>query len=268
MHINKKFLLSVICTIVLLTGLELNLASIRGDYQIAKVSGQLATRTAYHYLRVRQWVIRYKNAESTVAVAFQIARQPSQSYLGLMKNGGTSLGLLLPIAMTDDQQDKILQPNAAYEALVLLVRMPLDQELARVGDQLINVLANGLKNSQITSEEVFTISEVLSMYSARKLGEFKILVEMRELTGQNVQWRNDLAIVRIGLAACAQRVTEVPSESRSALSRGFGVEWLHAESIVGWDFALSETVNTGNSSDGCKEFSTQFKSMINLSARG
>jgi hypothetical protein len=250
-----------------LAGPELNLESIRGDYQIAKVSGQVATRTAYHYLRVRQWVIKYKNVESTVAVAFQIARQPSQSYLGLMKNGGTSLGLLLPIAMTDDQQDKTLQHDAAYEALILVTRMPLDHELFRVGDQLSNLLANGLKSDQATSEEVFLISELLSMYSARKLGEFKILAGMRELPGEDLEWRNDLTIVRIGLAACAQRVIDVPPQSRSALSRGLGVKWLYAVSIVGWDLALSETVNASNSSEDCKKFASQFKSMTNFSSK-
>jgi hypothetical protein len=267
MSIKKKLLVFALGFSMLITLAELNLTSITKDYERSKVAGVASTNFAYYYLPIRQFFTKkHRNAEHALSVAFFIARLPEKNYVALMKNGGRALWLLKPIALDNTDENKPWQIQAAYEALLLLVRMPLDTELRYLSDQFAKKLNTPLKWAENSSDpiEVFQIKEVLSMYVARKLGEAKLLEGMLLIPDENTQWRNDLATVRVVMAACAQNVAIDPDPAKEAFSRGFSPHWLRWEKISGWDVALIQTVIMSNTSEDCKKISQTYQSMINF----
>lgn len=266
---GKILLVFLVGIAILLIGCESNLRLVKRDFRDSRVAGAFASSVAYQYLQLRRILTKSDLEGSSIAVAFHVARQPAPTYLKRMELGGFSLSILKPIVFNIDIKNNPFKVQAAYEALVLLNGMPLDADLFQLGDQLSNVLVSAIRQqeSQSDPEEVFAAKEVLSMYVARKLGEAKLLEGMLLVPGQNTQWRNDLATVRVVLAACAQRVIEVPAPAWSALVRGFGPKWLHREGAVGWDAALIGTVQASNTSEDCKKLAIRFESMINFSIK-
>ena len=264
---TKTILLMAIGIGALVFTAESNLDSQKNDFVNSSVSEPMRARAAYHYLMFRRLLIKNRNAEYSIATAFHVARQPvMEDFPTLMKHGGLALSLLAPIAESVEVEDKPWKAQAAYEALLLLVRMPLDSALFQLSDRFAKVLFDTLKveENAANAAEVFQAKEVLSMYAARKRGEAKMLEGMLTLPIENIKWLNDLATVRIGLSACAQRNTVAPPPSWDALARGFGRKWLSVEAKMGWDAALTQTVNLSNVSEDCKKLAQRYESMINL----
>jgi hypothetical protein len=263
---KKTLLMTLVALGVLIFAAEANLTARKRDYASSLVSNPFDTRLAYHYLVLRRQFIQARNAEYSMAAAFHIARQPADGYTSQMRNGGLALSLLVPVSASSDRVDEPFVTQAAYEALVLLSRMPADADLIPVADQAAKTLFSSLKAGEKTGDpaEVFQIKEVLSMYAARKRGDAEIVEGALNLPGENQIWRNDLATVRIGLSACAHRDVVVPDASREALARGFGLKWLGAEAKMGWDAALTSTVAAASSSAECKRFASRYESMIDL----
>ena len=243
---------------------EINLVARNKDYQKSLASNWWETEIAYRYFTVRRKLISAKNPEYAISIAAHIARQPTDHFLSLMRNGGIALSILIPVSEDKNSNNKPFATQAAYEALVLLVRMPPDAEIDRLSDYSAKLLVEAIKingNSGGT-DEVFQIKEVLSMYAARKRGVAEILGGALDLPNEERAWRNDLATARIGMAACIQRGIAVPIPSRDALDRGFGLKWLGREAREGWDEALIQTVIVGNSSDDCKGLARRYESMV------
>jgi hypothetical protein len=263
---KRTLVITLVAICVLIFAAEASLNARRGDFLLSIASDPIKTRIAYHYLVVRRLLIKAKNAENSIATAFHVARQPSDGFTNQMKNGGMALSLLTPVFASSDRADEPFAAQAAYEAMVLLSRMPADADLIQVADQAAKVLLDSIKTAGNSDDpaEVFQIKEVLSMYAARKRGVAEIFGGALDLLGENQIWRNDLATVRIGLSACAQRDVAVPEASREALARGFGLKWLGGEAKMGWDVALTNTVAAGNSSDECKKFASRYESMFDL----
>ena len=249
---------------VLIFAAESNLVARERDYRELLISNSLEVSFAYKYLIFRRQFVDKNNSQYSIAIASHVARQPENKFLSLMKNGGTSLSLLIPIFENTAPNNKPFATQAAYEALVLLVRMPTDAELGQLADYSARVLldALNLERTSGNSAEVFQVKEVLSMYAAKKRGVAEILGETLDLPDEERAWRNDLAVVRIGLSACSERTTALPIPSRDALERGFGLKWLDREAKAGWDEALIQTVIVSTSSDDCKRFARRYKSMI------
>jgi hypothetical protein len=265
---TKLFLL--ICIIgSVVTLLEINLNSVKNDFFNTKISNNLSTNIAYHYLSIRCKIVKHKQAEYALAVASSMARQPAKSYMQLMQNGGKSIFLLKPIALDEVDEKKPWKTQAAYELLLLLVRMPWDQELTNLSSHLALELKNEINSNaeSATANEAFDVKEVLSMYAARMLGKAALLEGMEAIDVSNSEWRLNLAYLRVALAACVQRVTDVPDAATDALRNGLGPTWLKQEAESGWDIALVQTVTFSHTSEDCKNFSRKYQSMIDFLAK-
>jgi hypothetical protein len=261
---NKKVVFSLVFILSLWFGIHQLLDSISTNYfSLETLSVGRKVDVAFEYTNIFK-KLGLVSDKDTIAVAVSYARNSEVNFLANMKRGGRTVALLLSIARDKESSHAI---QAAYEALVLLIRMPMDESLAPIANQFSQQLASAITDSENTPTdwEKFQVREVLAMFAVRArpnsptqlVADLKAPSEMKD-----AGWLSKLAQVRVGFASCVQSETDYPEVFLSALHAEFPVEWLKHEARLGWDVPFMDAVIISSKSSACIERAQKLKSLI------
>lgn len=260
---NKKIIFSLTFVVSLWFGFYQLLGSISTNYfSLNTISVGKKVDVAFEYTNLFKRIGLVSDGE-TIAVAASYARNGEENFLANIKRGGRAIALLLSIARDKENSHAI---QAAYEAMVLVIRMPMDKDLAPIANQISQQLASAITSSKTPTDwERFQVEEVLAMFAVRArpdaptqlMANLKAPSEMKD-----AGWLSKLAQARVGFASCVQSETDYPEIFRSALHAEFPVEWLKHEARLGWDVPLMDVVILSSKSSACIERAQKFKLLI------
>lgn len=199
-----------------------------------------------------------------IAVAASYARNINDDFLSNIKRGSRSVRMLLSVSKKKEASHAT---QAAYEALAILVRMPLDVELAQSVNELAQKLAIAIRAQfdNATPLERFQVTEGLTMFAARSRADeaLQLRADLNPPVDVNDgQWLAKLAAVRIGFSVCVQSDRDFPWALQSALNTAFPRPWLKNEALLGWDAPFMDVVTRTSRSPTCVEQARNFKLRI------
>jgi hypothetical protein len=258
----RRIVFSSLFLLLFVVGLaEWQLGVLRADYQQGKVSGNASVRLGSLYVPVRQRLFSDPGAQ--IAAAFQVVRQSeSQDFVSTMRQAGMGLGMLLEVFRGSDVNTEY-RNEAAFEALILLARMPWDEDFSQEASRLSAHLRDALsQNSSATRDERQMIEEVLELVAVWQGTSRAPAVSSVTLpTDERKAWQVGLQVVRLALVSCL-KTTEPPLDAAwAALDRGFGQNWLRREWVAGWDAGLQQTLHASRASADCQRLAARLSSM-------
>ncbi|MFM2275779.1 MAG: hypothetical protein RL211_1651 [Pseudomonadota bacterium] len=232
-------------------------------FQSESIETGVKTDIAFEYASVLQ-TFRLTPDHKAIAVAASYARSLGADFLPNMKRAGRAIRMLLSVA---NKKESPHASQATYEALVLLVRMPLDAEMTPLVNELAQRLAIALRSQpdeSITIEK-FQVKEVLAMFAARSRPDEATQVKTNlspPSDAKDAPWLVKLAAARIGFSACIQSDHAFPDGLQTALNAAFPRAWLKNEARLGWDTPFMDVIIQTSRSPACTEQARKFKSLI------
>nr|WP_315473871.1 hypothetical protein [uncultured Rhodoferax sp.] len=258
----RRIVFSSLCLLLFFVGLaEWQLGVLRADYRQGQVSGNASIRLGTLYLPVRQRLFSDPGAQ--IAVAFRVVRQSeSQDFVFTMRQAGIGLGMLLEVFRDSDVNTEY-QNEAAFEALILLTRMPWDEDFSQEASRLSAHLRGALsQNASATLDERQMIEEVLELVAVRQgAGRVPAVPPNTVSTDERKAWEMGLQAVRLGLASCLKTPEPPLNAAWAALERGFGQNWLRREWVAGWDAGLQQALHASRASADCQRLAARLSSM-------
>ena len=261
---HKKTIFVLVFTVSLLLGINQLINSISNDYFLrGKISEGKKVDIAFECVSIFM-NLGLISDNKIIAVAASYARNYDDNFISNMRRGGKSVRMLLSIARKKENSHAI---QASYEALSILIRMPLDAELAQTVNDLAQKLTVAITSKAGTPStmEKFQVTEVLAMFAARSRAEqaLRVITELNPPQGVNdSKWLIKLALMRIGFSSCIQSDSDFPKNFQSDLYAEYSKEWIKNEARFGWDVPFMDVVIRTSKSPTCIESAGKFKSMI------